>query len=302
MLLVVLGALLLAAAAAALFVRAASMRPAQTLAQIDSYGYRGAPEAREVRRRLTVPLGELAAQIGRAVDARFDTMREDELRTRLLAAGMYETSVRTLIGYRVLATLALPPLWLLLSWSAAMEAYVVLAGVPAAVALGWFGPMRLLKVRAQRRFARIERELPELIDLLVVTVEGGLSFMGSLQLASARMQGALGQELRLTVQEQSMGLAQAEALSNMLERCETPMMRSFVRSVVQGETLGVSIGQIMRNLALEMRKRRRQAAEERAQKAPIKMLFPLVFMIFPAMFVVMLAPAALAIVDALTSA
>jgi tight adherence protein C len=98
-----------------------------------------------------------------------------------------------------------------------------------------------------------------------------------------------------------MGLGQTEALSNMLERCETPMMRSFVRSVVQGETLGVSIGQIMRNVAGEARKRRRQSAEERAQKAPIKMLFPLVFMIFPAMFVVMLAPAALAIVDALTS-
>ena len=80
-------------------------------------------------------------------------------------------------------------------------------------------------------------------------------------------------------------------LEKMLARCETPALRTFVRSVVQGETLGVSTGQIMRNLAIEMRKRRRAKAEERAQKAPIKMLFPLIFLIFPAMFVVLLFPA-----------
>jgi len=88
-----------------------------------------------------------------------------------------------------------------------------------------------------------------------------------------------------------MGLSIQEALMNMLARVDTPSMRSFVRSVVQGETLGVSIGQIMRDLANEMRRRRRQTAQERAQKAPIKILFPLVLLIFPAMFVVLLGPA-----------
>ncbi|TML11140.1 MAG: hypothetical protein E6G33_15185 [Actinobacteria bacterium] len=84
----------------------------------------------------------------------------------------------------------------------------------------------------------------------------------------------------------------------MLTRCETPAMRSFVRSILQGETLGVSIGQIMRTLAVEMRKRRRQGAEERAHKAPVKILFPLIFLIFPAMFVVLLAPAIFSFLDA----
>ena len=96
-----------------------------------------------------------------------------------------------------------------------------------------------------------------------------------------------------------MGLALNEALQNLLLRAETPGLRSFIRSVLQGETLGVSIGQILRNVANEMRKRRRALAEERAQKAPIKILFPLVFMIFPAIFVIILAPAVYSILDTL---
>jgi len=100
----------------------------------------------------------------------------------------------------------------------------------------------------------------------------------------------LGAELRLMLHEQRMGLGVNDALESMLRRAETPSLRTFVRSVVQGETLGVSMGAIMRNLAVEMRKRRRAMAEQRAQKAPTKMLFPLIFLIFPAMFVVLLGP------------
>ena len=153
--------------------------------------------------------------------------------------------------------------------------------------------------KARARLDEIEYSLPELVDLLVVTIEAGIGFAGSMRIASQRLGGPLGQELRLTLQEQNMGLSTTEALKNMGERSQSPSVRTFVRSVTQGETLGVSIGQIMRNLALEMRKRRRAAAEERAQKAPIKMLFPLIFFIFPAIFVVLLVPAVIHIIDAL---
>ena len=98
-----------------------------------------------------------------------------------------------------------------------------------------------------------------------------------------------------------MGLPSLQALENMLNRCPTPAVRSFVRAMVQGERLGVSVGQILRSLAVEMRKRRRAKAEERAQRAPIKILFPLVFMIFPAMFVVILGPAVLSVLQAFKS-
>ena len=92
-----------------------------------------------------------------------------------------------------------------------------------------------------------------------------------------------------------MGLSTGEALDNLAYRVDTPGMRAFVRGISQGETLGVSISQILRNIADEMRKRRKAMAEEQAQRAPIKMLFPLIFLIFPAMFVVLLLPALIAI-------
>jgi tight adherence protein C len=123
-----------------------------------------------------------------------------------------------------------------------------------------------------------------------------MGFSGSMQVAAERFSGPLGDELRLTLQEQAMGLPTDKAMANLLARADTDGMRSFVRSIRQGETLGVSIGQIMRNLAHEMRARRRSLAEQRAQKAPIKILFPLVALIFPAIFVVLLAPAILSLV------
>ena len=153
----------------------------------------------------------------------------------------------------------------------------------------------ILNRKTEQRHHEIDRELPELIDLLVVTVEAGIGFNGSLRLAAEELGGPLAQELRLTLQEQSMGLATTEALDNLAYRADTLGVKAFVRGISQGETLGVSISQILRNIADEMRKRRKALAEELAQKAPVKMLFPLIFLIFPAMFVVLLLPALLQI-------
>ena len=204
---------------------------------------------------------------------------------------MYETRPRKFMGYRILATLAAPLIWLWLASTVGYPSFVGLVGLVAAVAAGWFLPVRYVQRRADARLAQIDYDLPELIDLLVVTVESGLGLSGSLQVAGERLVGPLGDELRLVLQEQTMGLTTTEALRNLLARCDTPLMHSFVRAVVQGEILGVSIGHIMRDIARDLRTRRRQAAEERAQKAPTKILFPLVFLIFPAMFVVLLGPA-----------
>jgi tight adherence protein C len=283
--------LLLAGTAVALATRALAMpraRAAETLGRIDDYGFTSSEKAEPRRAGTLQPaLDSLADALGGVIAKRFGGLREAKLRAELMAAGMYGTSPRKFLGYRILCAVGVPAVWL---WSASAAGYpgaLTALGLLFALLVGWVAPMTVVRKRAQRRFEKIDYELPELIDLLVVTV----GFSGSLQVASERLQGPLGDELRLTIQQQSMGLTTNEALSNMLARCDTKLMRSFVRSVLQGETLGVSIGKIMRDLATEMRKQRRQFAEEKAQKAPIKILFPLVFLIFPAMFVILLGPA-----------
>lgn len=294
MILILIVGLLLAGVSVTLAARALAMpraRTAETIAQIDDYGY-ASPQAPQSRQGpLSGALDNLAQGAGSWVAKHFGSVREAKLRDLLMAAGIYGLTPRKFVGYRILSTICIPTLWL---WSASTTGYpaaLTLVGLVLCTAVGWLGPMMIVKRRAQRRLEQVDYELPELIDLLVVTVEAGLGFNGSLQVASERLRGPLGDELRLAMQEQTMGLTTSEALSNMLTRCQTPLMRSFVRGVLQGETLGVSIGKIMRDLATDMRKRRRQAAEERAQKAPVKILFPLVFLIFPAMFVVLLGPA-----------
>jgi tight adherence protein C len=292
--LILLIGLALTGASVALVARALIMprlRTVETLGQIDSYGFSATQAEDEPRTPLWAGLDGVASFVGGLVARHFSGLREAELKRKLMAAGLYRTAPRKFLGYQILCALCLPLAWTWTSSSTGYPQLIAVMGVILAFPIGWLAPMRLVRRRMERRFAEIDRDLPELIDLLVVTVEAGMGLTGSLQTASRRMQGPLGDELRLTLQEQTMGLSTNEALKNMLERCDSPLMRSFVRSVLQGETLGVSIGQIMRDLATDMRKRRRQAAEEKAQKAPIKLLFPLVFLIFPAMFIVLLAPA-----------
>jgi tight adherence protein C len=142
--------------------------------------------------------------------------------------------------------------------------------------------------------------MPELVDLLLVAVEGGMGFSGAIRATSQRVDGPLGDELLLFMQQQRLGASTSEALQNFLSRCDTEAVRSFVLTIVQGERLGVSIGQMMRTLAEDMRKHRRSTAEEKAQKMPIKILFPLVFLILPAMFIVVLTPAIANLVQGLS--
>jgi tight adherence protein C len=292
---------LFAGAAVALGARALAMsrvRAAETLGYIEGYGFTARQPDSAPPGVLGTALGELASLVGGAVGGRFGRMSDAALRRELMAAGLYTATPRKFNGYRALCAVCVPVAWVFVATGIGFPGVLAILGVVVAIFAGWAAPLVLVRNRARHRFTRIDYDLPELIDLLVVTMEAGLGFNGSMRVASERLEGDLAQELQLTLQEQSMGLSSNEALRNLLARCDTPAMRSFVRSIIQGEALGVSIGQIMRNLAVEMRKRRRQAAEERAQKAPIKILFPLIFLIFPAMFVILLAPAIFSFIEA----
>jgi tight adherence protein C len=301
MILTLLIGLLLTAVAVTLVVRALTvtrLRTADTLGQIGRYGFTGYAEPRESP-GFRGFLDDAAAAVGSLFVDRLKLFNEEGLRQQLVAAGMYRTSPRMLMGYQVLCALALPAATLWLAIAAGWSVAVSVLAVIAAGIVGWLAPTFFVRTRADGRLYQIDYDMPELIDLLVVMVEAGLGLNAALQLASERLKGPLGEELRIALQEQRMGLSQMQSLENMLNRCPTPAVRSFVRAIVQGEALGVSVGQILRSLALEMRKRRKAAAEERAQKAPIKMLFPLVFMIFPAMLVVILGPAVVSVFRAL---
>jgi tight adherence protein C len=295
--------LVFAAVGATLLARAVAfprVRIAQTLGQIDSYGYERAPlEAAEPAGALREFVDSIANVVGTFFARRLTTVRDAEIRRELRAAGFYRIQPRRFLGYQAMAAIGAPLVWIWFGLAVGLGGPLVVLGAIGMIGIGWWLPLVMVRSRAERRLKRIDYELPELIDVLVVTVEAGLGFSGSLRLASERFEGPLGDELRLTLQEQTMGLSTYDSLKNLLDRVDTPGMRSFVRSILQGEQLGVSIGLIMRELAAEMRKRRRATAEEKAHKAPIKILFPLVFLIFPAMFVILLAPALFAFVDAI---
>ena len=289
-LLLIIG-LALTGGAVALVARAVTLpriRSAERLEQIGAYG---APLRDEGPHDRVSVLDRLATSLGAKLGPALRGGEEQELRRLLMSAGMYSTGPGLFLGYRVLSMLGLTLMWLWLAPLVGVSVAIVFAGIALASLGGWTLPMTVVRNRAKRRLMRIDYDLPELIDSLIVTVEAGTGFAGALRLAARETGGPLGDEIKLALREQSMGLSTGAALENMLNRADTPAMRSFVRSVLQGENLGVSIGEIMRALAIEMRSRRRAAAEERAHKAPIKILFPLVFLIFPAVFIVLLFPA-----------
>ena len=261
-----------------------------TIDQIQTYGY-VAETTGGSERVGRAPADRLARRTDRRLDRTpNDRFGEAKIREKLISAGMYGTTPRKILGYQVLAAIAphssfcgsFPPMGDSLIFAVVLA---VAAGVG-----GWFAPTYYVELKRRQRMELIDKQMPDMIDLLVVTIEAGLGILASMRVASESMSDPLGQELRLTLQEQRMGLSVGQAIESLGRRADCDNMRIFVRSITQGERLGVSIGTTMRNLSLEMRKRRRAKAEERAQKMPIKMLFPLIFFIFPALFIVILTP------------
>jgi tight adherence protein C len=267
----------------------ASTRSQQTLTRIGAYGFNPVATAERKSFALRPVIHRIDLAFGLMVERHTRLTRAKELRALLNSAGLYRVSVASFLGSRVLAPLLVSAGWLWLAALAGLGSKAILALVPFA-GIAWVMPMFMLKRKVRLRLLAIDHEVPELVDLLVTTVEAGVGFTSGLQLSARNVEGPLGEELRLVLREQSMGLTVEEALRNMLGRADTPVLRAFVQAILQGELLGVSIGKILRDLAVDMRKRRRQAAEERAQKAPTKILFPLVGLILPALFIVSLGP------------
>jgi tight adherence protein C len=162
-------------------------------------------------------------------------------------------------------------------------------------AIGYIAPAFIVQSRARRRGAQLGAALPDALDLLAVSVEAGLGFDAAIAKLVQHMKGPLSEEFELALGEMRIGESRADALKKLAARAGTQEIQSFVRSIIQADQLGTSLGRILRVQATDTRNKRQAAAEERAMKAPIKMLFPTVLFIFPAMFIVVLGPAMLSL-------
>ncbi len=164
-------------------------------------------------------------------------------------------------------------------------------------AVGYFAPDYLIYHRAQIRQDTLRKELADTFDQITISVEAGLAFEPAMARASRSRRGPLAEELSRTLQDIQLGLPRSTALKNLVERTDVPDLRTFVHAVAQAEKYGVPIARILRVQSGELREKRRQAAEERAMKIPVKIVMPLVLCILPALFIVVGGPAAIRIAN-----
>ena len=165
--------------------------------------------------------------------------------------------------------------------------------------LGFYGPTVILNHKGEARQEEIRRTLPDIMDLLTISVEAGLGFDAALVQVIKEVPGALSQELARLLQEMRLGRTRVQAFRHLAERSNVDELKSFILAMVQADTFGVSISKVLRAQATELRTKRRQRAEEQAQKVPIKILFPLIFCILPTLFVFLLGPAAIRIANSI---
>jgi tight adherence protein C len=260
---------------------------------------------RSMRRELQLPFADRAlrpvlaftARVGARIAPSGWSARIDRA---LVAAGSPQgwdvprvTTVKTLslalgaiVGGLLATTIGASPGWFLLS--------------PILGLAAWFVPDALLYQLAYERSESIRRELPDAIDLLTISVEAGLGFDAAVQKVASHASGSVAAEFARLLAEMQVGRSRSEAITAMAERTDVEELRSFSSAMVQADTFGVPIASVLRVQSKELRVKRRQRAEEKAQKVPVKLLFPLVFLILPCIFIIVLGPSVLTLLDSLS--
>ena len=257
-----------------------------------TYGRRELPSGtpqETLHERLVAPIGDWLARWALRVNPRSS---KDSISRRLMASGLGMKISPT--GFLALkALLALIGVFVGSLVGSTRGPAGLLLGALILGAIGFLGPDYALTLKARGRKEKIRADLPDALDLLAVSVEAGLGFDASLAKLREHMEGPLAEEFGLTLSEMRIGESRGEALKRMSDRVDAPELSAFTRAIIQADQLGTSLGRILRVQAADARLRRQAAAEEKAMKAPIKMLFPTVLFIFPAMFLVILGPAIL---------
>jgi tight adherence protein C len=241
-------------------------------------------------------LRPLAGSLGEKISGLVPRRRADQLRHRLLIAGVSaKVGPEEFVVMQGVGLGAGVLLGLLLGESSGYHGFGLLRMVVILAVMGVFAPVAWLRRKQDERQASIKRDLPDVLDLLAISVEAGVGFEGALEVVTRHFDGELAGEFARTLREMELGLPRKDALQNLKRRTEVAELSNFVLILVQADALGMPIGRVLRTQASEMRLKRRAWARERAARLPVKIMFPLTVFILPALFVVILGPAAISI-------
>lgn len=265
-----------------------------TLRQLDDYEIENQREKEllaPIQQRLLRPV---LAALGRFGGRLNPPEYVESIRRKHVQAGISaQDTIERFLAVRVLG-FVLIPFWLVLTFvinPLGLGGILQLGFAATGAMIGAIGPSSRLNAKVTARQKAVQRQLPDVLDLLVISVEAGLGFEQAVDRVIANVPGELADEFARVLGETQAGLTRAEALRGLQERVDIPEVRSFALAMIQADTFGVSIGRVLRAQADEMRVKRRQRAHEQAQKAPVKMMIPMVLCIFPALFVVVIGPA-----------
>ncbi len=263
-----------------------------SLRQLEGYevdNVRDQEMLKPMSQRAVAPLMERLVDLGR----RFTPDGYvDKVKNRFVAAGNPSPdAVDRFVATKVVAVASIPVVFWLIFGFVGMSGMKGLGAAALLSAVLVIAPDATLNRKVDERQTEIRQKLPDVLDLLVISVEAGLGFEQALDRTVGAVPGPLTEEFARMLGETRAGASRADAMRSMEKRCDVPELRSFVLAILQADTFGVSIGRVLRAQADEMRIKRRQMAQERAQKAPVKMMIPMVFCVFPALFIVVIGPA-----------
>lgn len=295
----VVGAGIVASALAA--ARRPSTDPAEYLAALDA----GEVPADEYEQVLAQPfLSRVVRPLGQRVFGAIASLTPrnylDRIHASLVHAGLagsvraeeFVTAQVLATGFGLVAAIA----WSVLGDPTPRLGILAVVLLPT---IGALAPSAWLSRKVNERKLAIRNDLPDVLDLMAISVEAGVAFEGAMEVVCRNFDSPLAEELSRTLKEMELGLPRREALQNLKRRTEVPELSNFVLALTQADALGMPVGRVLKAQAHEMRIRRRQWAREQAGKLPVKILFPLVGLIFPAILVVVLGPAAISIAKSL---
>ncbi|PDW04825.1 type II secretion system F family protein [Candidatus Viridilinea mediisalina] len=245
--------------------------------------------------RVLIPMAQNALT---ALGKRGPKQSAERLKTNLQMAGNPGNITPAMfVGLRVVLSLLLGSIVAALTFRT-MELNQALLYSGVGFTLGYMLPVTWLGRKMKARQHSIQKALPDALDLLCISVEAGLAFDLALQRVTQKWDDELSREFKRVLADIRLGRTRREALKDLAQRTGVEDVQTFTAAIIQADQLGVSMSKILRLQSDQMRVRRRQRAEEQAQQAPVKMLFPMVFLIFPALFVVILGPAVPRLMDA----